>query len=191
MNFVPASLQTELIQYVSLGGDCAVAYQLRKHFPSEAYPFDWAKCNKISMVIDTIECNFSNFFDYTLKEKDGDNFLNFETENKSNIHIKLSNNIILPHEADGKILDEFQYKIKYMRRINRFNEIIQNEKIKKIFIRADEKILKNSDKERLIKILKNKGCVNFEIKFISYDSYKTDDFTWQRDYIDWSKIFSL
>ncbi len=143
------------------------------------------------MIIDTIECNFSNFFDYTLKEKDGDNFINFDTKNKSNIHIKLSNNIILPHEADGKILDEIQYKLKYMRRIDRFNKLIQNEKIKKIFIRADKKPLKDCDKNKLIKTLEKKGCVNFEIKFISYDSYKTDNYTWQRDYIDWEKIFSL
>lgn len=140
------------------------------------------------MIIDTIECNFSNFFEYTLKHRDNDNFMNFETGTKSNIHIILNNNMVLPHEADGKNFDEILYKLKYMRRINRFNEIIRNEKIKKIFIRADEKEISNFDKHKLIETLKRKGCVNFEIKFISYKLYDTDTFTWQRDYIDWGKI---
>jgi len=176
--------------YISIGGDCAVAYQLRKlNLSNEAYPFDWIKINKINMITDSLQNNFSNFFEYELKEG-SDLFMNFEYETKSRIHLKLKNGIILPHESNQFIFDRKEYENKYTRRIERFNKIVTDKMIRKIFVRADDKILNEKEKSQLEFEFKKYGCENFDIVYINYKMYNTNNFTWQRDYIPWTDFFT-
>lgn len=188
-------VQTKTI-HMSIGCDCAVAYQLRKKkLVEEAFPFDWAKIDKIQMLCDVLENNFSIFFeDYVLKNQSNnfDKFLDFEDINnvKSKIKMILKNKIIFPHEADEDIFDFEKFKEKYLRRIDRFNNIVRNNDIKKIFVRADNTKISESDKIKLDLCLRKYGCVNFEIQFITYSDYVCiGEFNWKRDYIDWTQLF--
>ena len=144
------------------------------------------------MICDSLDSKFSIFFDsYDLIEQ-SDNFDNFNNLNiKSRLKIKLSNNMILPHESEEYNFDKIKYEEKYQRRIKRFYDVVSDEKIKKIFIRCDNKKIKQNDKEMLIRSLDNYGCINYEIRFISYSDYVcVGEFNWKREYIDWSHIFN-
>lgn len=183
-------MDQENIVYIGLGCDCAVAHNLRKIYSdSLAYPFDWIKCDKLLMICNTLDNRFSNFFEDITQIKQSDNFMNFDEKIKSNIKIKLKNGMIFPHEA---ILEEFnfdKYKEKYTRRIERFYNVCTNKNIKKIFIRADNKKITEENKIKLRLSLDNYGCVNYDIIFINYNDYPiVGEFTWQREYIDWTKL---
>lgn len=187
-----AEVQTKTI-HMSIGCDCAVAYQLRnKKLVEEAFPFDWTKIDKIQMLCDVLENNFSIFFeDYVFKNQSNnfDKFVDFEDINnvKSKVKMILKNKIIFPHEAYENIFDFEKFKEKYQRRIYRFNSVVRNNDIKKIFVRTDNTNISESDKIKLDLCLKKYGCVNFEIQFITYSDYVCiGEFNWKRDYIDWS-----
>ena len=141
------------------------------------------------MLCDTLDNKFSNFFEDIIQIKQNDNFMNFDENIESTIKIKLKNGILLPHEA---ILEEFnfdKYKEKYMRRINRFYNICIDKSIRKIFIRADNKKISEKDKKELESSLDKYGCVNYDIIYVNYSDYVLiGEFTWQREYIDWTKI---
>ena len=68
-------------------------------------------------------------------------------------------------------------------------KIISNRTIKKIFIRSDDKVIKEEEKLRFKSELESYGCNNFDIQYICYKGFKTDNFTWQRDYIPWNTFF--
>ena len=144
--------------------------------------------NKIESVIETLDNKFSNFFDYEIKEQSS-NFDNFEKDVKSNLRLITRNKIIFPHEADGDYIDETLFREKYTRRIKRFTEIISDENIRKIFIRADNKSLKDDKQRKLYESLERFGAKNYEIKFLSYDSYPVSGaFDWKRLFINWLDI---
>lgn len=147
------------------------------------------------MICNVLESNFSIFFqDYQIKPQSDnfDNFDNFDKKIKSKLKIILSNKIIMPHEAYEDTFDFEKFKQKYLRRIDRFNNIVKNNNIKKIFVRADNTNISEFDKNQLYSCLKNYGCVNFEIKFINYNDYKVNgEFTWHRNYVDWNKLCRL
>jgi len=178
---------------MSLGSDCACTYQARKYQKTSlAYPFDWIKSDKINMICDSLDSKFSIFFDNYDMIEQSDKFDNFDTNTKSRIKIKLRNSMILPHESDGFIFDKIKYEEKYRRRIKRFYDVVTDKNIKKIFIRCDNKKIKQSEKDMLYKSLNEYGCVSYEIRFISYSDYVcTGEFNWQRDYIDWNFIFNF
>ena len=162
-----------------------------------AFPFDWTKCDKINMICDTLEKSFSNFFENFTEFEQSDNYNNFDNIDnidnidnsiKSRIKIKLSNGIILPHEANEYSFDKYAYIEKYKRRIDRFVDIIRNNKIKKIFVRSDNKKITDKDKQKLESELKQYGCINYHIIFIDYSEYICKEkFNWKREYIDWKK----
>ena len=138
--------------------------------------------------MDTLQNKFSNFFDYELKEG-SDQFINYKSGSKSRIHLKLKNGMVLPHESNEFEFDRIEYENKYKRRIERFNRVINDENIKKIFVRADDKVLNEKEKSRLESLLEKYGCKNFDIQYICYKEFKTENFTWQRDYIPWDTFF--
>jgi hypothetical protein len=185
--------------HISIGCDCAVAYQLRqRNLVENAFPFDWIKIDKIEMLEDTLEKNFSIFFEnYQIKQQSDnfDNFDNFDDNIKEIKQIKskkrliLSNKIILPHEFVNDDFNFDEYKNKYERRIQRFINVVKDKDIRKIFVRADNNDIGEDKKKHLNKILENYGCINFEIKFINYSEYKlVGEFNWQRDYVNWRDL---
>ncbi len=183
--------------HVSIGCDCAVAYQLRKlGLVENAFPFDWVKCDNPKMISYTLENEFSNFFsDFTLKEqsqnfdKFPDSTIDLTINVKSRVKIILKNKMQFPHEATETEFDFDEFKKKYLRRINRFNQIVKSSDYKKVFVRSDNKTISDKDKHKLRDSLEKYGATNFEIKYISYDDYPVSgEFTWQRSYIDWKNI---
>lgn len=182
-------MDSNKIVYISIGSDCAVAYHLRKlNLVDAAYPFDWIKCDSIKSICETLDNDFSNFFEnYTIKHQ-SDNFDNFDEGGKSLVKIILKNKMILPHEAHEMEFNFDSYKEKYKRRIGRFKNIIRDESIKKIFVRADNSP-NDSDKVKLKESLEKFGAIHFDILFINYDNYICNgEFNWQRNYINWNKI---
>lgn len=158
-------------------------------------PFDWCNIDNINSIKETLDNNFSNFFDYELKSQS----MNFDNVNdvndvkiKSLKRIITKNKIIFPHEAINDYVDEDLYKEKYLRRIKRFTELVQNKNIFKIFVRCDNKKISENKKKDMIDSLNKFGAQNYNIKFISYDTYKiTGTFDWHRLYIDWECVFKI
>ena len=94
-----------------------------------------------------------------------------------------------PHESTETEFDFDEFKKKYLMRIDRFNKIIKSPDYKKVFLRSDNKLISESDKQKLQDSLEKYGAINFEIRYISYDDYPVSgEFTWQRSYIDWGNI---
>ncbi len=183
----------ENLQYISLGGDCSIAYQLQKYnLRNQAFPFDWIKTNNLNDIITLLENNFQFFV--------GKNFLEVkEISNKfpllvDNWNEELSENIVLkhklfnitfPHELSKENSDIDNIIEKYIRRIERFNQVICNDKIKKIFIRITNK--NNQDEENKLKRILELKATNFEIRYIRIN--KKDKFSsWKKDELDWKTI---
>lgn len=105
----------------------------------------------------------------------------------SKFSVILKNGLVLPHECTD-IFDDQEFINKYTRRIERFQKIVKNNTIKKIFVISSDKKL---DVSRIEKILNN-YCSNFIILTINYSEYqsKCKDFEWTRSYIDWSSLFN-
>ena len=184
----------ETLQYISLGSDCSIAYQLQKYnLRQVAYPFDWIRTNNLDNIILLLESNFQFFLDKSYLEFNecSNKFPilddNWNDEYSENIILKHKlYNITFPHEIkkDNQNLDEFIEK--YERRILRFNKVIEDSSIKKIFLRISNKNNKVQE-EKLFNLLKIKAT-NFEIKFIEIN--KKDKFeSWKKDEINWIQFF--
>jgi hypothetical protein len=141
------------------------------------------------MIKDTLELFFSNFFEYKLIEQNMTFFNSTNPSELSLIKLKLSNGMVLPHEALGYTFNEKEYKEKYLRRIERFNKIVYDSTIHKVFVRGDDKIT-DKDKLMLFYALDTYGILNYSVKFISYSEYQdkiqSDKFDWKREYINWN-----
>ena len=80
------------MNYVSLGGNCAVAYQLDiRKLSYTRYPFDW--CNvTIYQLIDTLDSNFKDFEDISIVKK-SENHMCFKTNDNYSLVLKNKYNI--------------------------------------------------------------------------------------------------
>ena len=78
-----------------------------------------------------------------------------------------------------------EFIIKYNRRIDRFYEILSNDKIKKIFVRLSKK--DETDEinklEQVLQLFSN----NFKINNYVYDKKIK---SWQKDELNWQQIFT-
>jgi len=194
------------MQYISLGCDCSVTYQLRKYGLQTmgTMPFDWMKLDKLEDLISILDNNFTGFenFDNYIVKSQSDNFVNMDFEKvlsrRKMIHNKY--NFILPHEYMNDTLDIDEFEKKYARRIVRFQTLVTDASIKKIFVRlcgnkeSIEKTGEVKNKVYLEECLSMYGCVNFKVIIINYNDYESliqDKYTWQRDYIPWSNVLEL
>jgi hypothetical protein len=184
-----------MIEYIPLGSDCSIAYNLQKlNFRKNAYPFDWIKFNNINDLIDILSNNFKYFLDkqfFEIKEE-SDKFPyideNWSDISSKNIIIKHTKYLItFPHEvkSDNNISEQINNFIeKYNRRIIRLINILKNDSIKKVFIRIT---FKNEDFEKLNNIL-SKICNNYEIKLIKINK-KNKFSSWKKEELNWNNIF--
>jgi hypothetical protein len=188
------SAEIEALTYISLGGDCAVSYQIKKYYNSPSYPFDWIRTETIDSLCKIFEDDFSNFFDesnFIVKPNTINSYSNDDECNYSS-NYKIINkfyNIVMPHEYISDTFDINNFILKYKRRIERFKNDIRNKFKKKIFIRcSNSKYLNTIDKNRLLNTIISYGGVNFSIQYINYDNYNSINYTWKRDYIKWNEI---
>ena len=156
--------------YISLGHDCSVAYRLQQlKLRKVSLPFDWIRCNELKYITYCIGNKFQ-----IIHEDWSD------TQGTSKCTIKNTDyNFVFPHDD----IDDFIPK--YKRRIERFYDILKNDKIKKIFIRLSKK---DETKELLeLTQLLNIYTKNYDIFTHVYDKHKKYE-TWKKDEIDWSFI---
>lgn len=197
------------MQYISLGSDCSVSYQLRKlELQTQGtMPFDWMRIDNISSVISILEDEFREFarfesytikqqslaFDYFDSRYSGSVNSPDNSSHKSECRMVHSRyKFILPHEYQGCKIEPVSFEEKYSRRIARFLEIGRNEKITKIFVRLGTK------KEHVLHTKLNNaldmlGIVKYTIKYIILEEWeelipRDAPFRWKRDYIPWNDI---
>ena len=194
------------MQYISLGCDCSVSYQIRKYGLQTmgTLPFDWMKLDKLQDLLSILDDNFAEFakFNSYIVKTQADNFENFNMNSEKEkvlsrrrlIHTKYK--FTLPHEYVNDTLNIEHFETRYARRIVRFQTLVTDSSIKKIFVRLsgnkESKEVKN--KMYLEECLFRYGCKNFEVVVINYNNYDSlipNEFTWQRDYIPWQKTLKL
>jgi hypothetical protein len=160
--------------YIPLGNDCSIAYQLDKlGLRKYALPFDWILTPSMNNVIMCLEDNFSKFFD-NLKVKNQCNFslLDEHWDDTPNNSIRVINEYGFHFVHDFTSLDDLpEVKEKYLRRIERYNEIVSNKEIKKVFIRLGKEQKLNLDGHTIF--VENKMCS-----------------CWKKNEIDWLSIFT-
>lgn len=187
--------------YISLGGNCSIAYQLKLKGEMRRYPFDW--CNiKINQLNNVLENNFINFINLKF-HKLSENHENFQTlENKSYI-LKNYYNIKFAHEISNKYnLKDFQLVLQ--KRINRFINLknpifirleinnISQKKFEKQYKKLIVNLEKFFDEFKLIIISKN-DSFTFEKKekniiFIKLDRFSED---WKYPNVNWNEIIEI
>lgn len=68
------NLHLKNVQVISLGSDCEIAHQLRRHKISEAYfPLDWVRSEDIDKVGELLQHGFSRFLETEYLEEIGKN----------------------------------------------------------------------------------------------------------------------
>ena len=162
-------------QFVSLGGNCAVAYNLKKiNLYNNSFPFDWCKLN-LKKLLKVFENNLEKFENIEFKKKSYNHKIIGEklTEIDSLI---LRNNygIEFAHEICNKYeINEFKKKI--ISRIEKFRNL-ENP----IFIRLETENLSDEKMQlyETLEILLNKYFDNFQIILISKNKYESKFTRW-------------
>ncbi len=187
--------------FVPVGCDCSIAYQLSQlGLRGVSYPLDWCSSPHLDTIIQLFENNFKGFekFDkYQIKPQSQAMFntnletslLLDETMKSYNKLYHLDYKITLPHEYVGNNINSRNFEEKYTRRVARLLSLLDNMDNEIIFIRLGNNKEKTKIKE-LEKTLQARCKCKFNILFINYDDYKTDHFTWQRDYIPWKSLLT-
>lgn len=181
--------------YISLGGNCAVAYQLKKRGHIIRFPFDW--CNiSILQLNNVLEENFKDFSIVKI-HKLSTIHPNFKTLETSSYILKNSYNIKFAHEISNKYkIEDFQKKLDD--RINKFYKINKPTFIRletknlsyNSFVLHYKKLLENLskyfDKFKLIIISKHyKFDTEYSVTFIKFEDFTED---WQFNIINWNEI---
>jgi hypothetical protein len=199
--------------FISLGSDCSVSYQLRRlGLQTMSMPFDWLRIDKPEMIIDILGNKFAGFakFDQYIVKVQSANFAiasqlvttdtNTDTEErmvslKRLVHFKYK--FIAPHEFVNDEINIAEFESKYDRRIKRFDLLVKDSTIPKVFVRLGNKA--EIDKKKIEKLelaLHSYGCQNFKLLMINANEYdelipRDAVFDWHRDYIPWHSIINI
>lgn len=139
------------IKFIPIGSNCEISWYLKKKNKRvEAYPFDW-NCCSLQMLYNVLSNNFKDFltdiyigtkikrlyFDETLK--------NLIVSNEDIYPVICKKyNILFPHDYNKIDNDTIEkVKVKYIKRINRFNDVINNDNNKVYLIYCNENFLLN------------------------------------------------
>jgi hypothetical protein len=180
---------------VSLGSNCAVAYQLKQyHLRTHAYPFDWVKVS-LNSLVKVLANNFERYEKMSIK-KLSENHISWE-ENKPSYIISNDYGITMAHElVNEQNLEIFSNIL--LKRIDRFR-LLENS----TFVRLEtanltpvqmlvynnlvEQLDKYFTEYQLVVISKIKPS-NSKIKWIELKSF---DENWSYPSLDWKSIFNL
>ena len=172
--------------FVSLGGNCAITYQLNYYnLRNKSYPFDWYQI-KLNKLKEVYENNFKNFESIEI-QKYSDNHSSFIVKNS---YGKFAHEVLKEVDMDG-------FKSKLIKRIENFKEIknptfIRLEtfnytscEIYKEYWSSLISLLDNYfDNYQIILISKLNPKLN-KIKWFSYQEFNTD---WRNNNLNW-KLF--
>lgn len=181
--------------FVSLGSNCSVAYNLKKHgLREKAYPFDWCKVS-INKLCRILENKFDDFSDIEIVKK-SDNHPLIDSTNIGSYIIKNNYGIQFAHEVTNE--DQLvSFSNCLDRRISRFIELKDP-----IFVRIETTNLseKQMDKyDRLLSVL-DTYFDNYKLILISKNELSNNKVIWHHlnafssDWkypnVDWKTIFS-
>jgi hypothetical protein len=194
---------------VSLGGNCAISYQLKKlGLRNKSYPFDWCKMS-ISKLNKVLENDFESFSDVKINKYSQNHLLEVnedgkEYKNIGSYIVKNKYNISFAHEIKTDTEEEIKdFKKTLERRIKRFKNlnnhditfvILNLENVKNINVKL-EFLLKNLKMYfkdfKLIYIGYNEIKEKFLHKEIKYIKLNINEWVdWQYSNLDWDKIFT-
>ena len=118
---------------ISLGSTCSVAYQLQKLNKRKiAYPFDWLRTDKLEDITLSIKENFTDFLlveevsksdKFPVFDPEEDDFPYYSNDFNETIIMKNKYNMKFYH--DFKDADTREVKEKYVRRVDRFLNLIK------------------------------------------------------------------
>jgi len=184
-----------MTQLISLGGNCSVAFQLRKlDLYNNSFPFDWCKLN-LKKLLKVLENNFENFENIEFKKKSSNHkIIDKELTEIDSLIFRNNYGIEFAHEICNKYeIDEFKKKI--ISRIEKFKNL-ENP----IFIRLETENL-SDEKMKLyekLEFLLKKYFDNFKIILISKKKYESNitkwielkEFSddWKYPELDWNEI---
>jgi hypothetical protein len=193
-------------EYVSLGSNCSITYQLNKlNLRTNSYPFDWAKIT-LGQLINVLTNNFDSYTNLLVEKLS----LVHLTENlEPSLMIKNFYGIKFAHELNVNLETKIlEFKSKLEKRIERFNNLSEiDKKIKFIRIELNKISLKYFDSinilifqlEKFVKDFKLILVLNFNIdmfdiqlnpKVIIY-RFEEFDSDWRMDKLDWKSIFYI
>ena len=180
----------------SLGGSCAVAYQLNKYKKRNgALPFDWTKISA-SQLKKVLSLIFKNYENLELKKK-SDNHPNFEKKTDYSLILKNEYKIQFAHELCCK--EEIEaFKERLIIRIERFKQLVKPK-----FIRLETKNLSTEQMNIYLEIekeLEKYFPQGFTMILISKNRYQSNNTQWielndfESDWrypsINWKQIFN-
>lgn len=194
------------MEIVSLGSNCAVAYQLKKiQIRNQAYPFDWAKVS-LNSLITVLENNFDRYSKLSIK-KISQNHLILDNTNTNPTYIVTNNyGITMAHE----LVNEEQlnlFELVLLKRIDRFIQLKNMADEGKIirFVRIEISNLSPNQMlsyNKLVELL-DKIISNYQIVVISKNKpdelnpkitwyeLKAFDKKWWYPEVIWENIFNL
>ena len=184
--------------YISLGGNCAIAYQLKKKGHYTRFPFDWCNISIYQLNL-VLENDFLNFTNLTIKKKSKHHHLIHDDvliEKSSSLILKNNYNITFAHEILEKYeLETFQDKLQ--NRIIRFTTLenptfirLETKNISdKYFEIQYNKLISNLEKYfddfNIIVISKNKPFKNNKITFVELKDFSSN---WKYENVNWDFI---
>lgn len=195
------------MEYISLGGTCVTAYQLKKYkIRNQAYPFDHANTN-ISQLVQVLKNNFNNYVDMDVVKLSHNHCLFYK--DKPSLVVKNIYGIKMSHEIDN--IDKVNnFSNRLLTRIRRLNDLFNDEHIYIRYIRFENSSYKKNYPERLKELLDYLEIMHpyFTLHLIVHKSYKnfletidnskltisyfseyTSDWTYSN--LDWKKILTI
>lgn len=187
-------IEINCMSYISLGGNCAVTYQLSSKGYYQRHPFDWSKIS-VFQLNSVLENDFKDYDDLLIKKLSSNHLCN----NRIPSYI-LQNKykITFAHELINKYdLKTFQDKIKS--RIIKFKNMknptfirletrnISDSYFKEQYNKLIDNLSKYFSEFHLIVISKNLTFDNPKITFIKLEEFSED---WRYLEVDWSFIKS-
>ena len=191
--------------FISLGGNCSIAYQLKKlGLRDKSYPFDWCKMsiNKLNKVLENDFKNFSDIKIFKFSKNhllENDDLLN----DNGSYTVKNTYNISFAHELKTDNEEELKlFKETLERRIERFKKIksdnltfvilnLENKQNDKLNVEILTKNLKIYFKNFKIIYLGLNVNINDENKEIKYVKLNVNDWVdWKYSNLNWNEIFN-
>ena len=187
--------------FVSLGGNCAITYQLNKYkLRNQAYPFDWCRIS-IKQLINVLENNFKHYHHLSIQDISNKHQ---KYDNKNNILsyestlFKNSYGILFAHEVDDiEILSE-----SLKRRIQRFKSITDSITFIRLELsRPNGLFMKNLVSLCIvlykyftrfrIKLIIHKSFEEYYVPLDNVDIYYFEEFCddWKFEHLNWNEIF--
>jgi hypothetical protein len=207
------------MEYISLGSNCSLTYQFNKYgLRTQAYPFDWAKINTLTQLLNVLENDFDDFSESLELKKISSVHVRFDSDTNTNTELD-SSSLVLTNKYQIEFAHElsaiYNYNIEEFktildRRINRFTNLLKNRSIDNklvTFVRIELTKIKSTwviQVKQLISVLEKKYINKFKLILIICSNLIFEDFPdfvhvirfnafspdWKMDHLEWKNILS-